>query len=211
MTTEPSWAERVYTWFYSPCSRLNTRITSASSSLQGCNPLPSLPSLTALDRALYIVTQSMIAYCLWVWKQQPSSSSRSIISSSSLGSGEDPGHRNFHFLLTCSSGLGSFSGFAQWCSGTSLSGSSCVLALNYVFSDPVLVAQNGGSVHSVASGKSCKSGISPSCSPNSQPASNYTFTSTPLYKSTPFPLQVLCSAVSSIWNDSLSFLHTGSI
>ena len=76
--------------------RWSTRITSASNSLQVCNLPLSLPQRRALGRALYIVTQSIKAYCLPVQKQQPSS--RPVTSSRRLGPGEGPGHRNLHFI-----------------------------------------------------------------------------------------------------------------
>ena len=64
MTMECSWDERVYYPACSPSDKSSTRITSAINSLQVCNP----PSSLLLPRALYIVTQSMISHCLWLWK-----------------------------------------------------------------------------------------------------------------------------------------------
>ena len=64
MTMECSWGKRVSTWLYSPGNRSRTRIKSVSSSLQVCNPPLSLPPPRVLGRALHIVTQSIIAYCL---------------------------------------------------------------------------------------------------------------------------------------------------
>lgn len=61
---ERSWSERVYCPACSLGDRSSTKITSASNSGQGCNPLLSVLPPRALDRALYIVTQAVTAHCL---------------------------------------------------------------------------------------------------------------------------------------------------
>lgn len=98
MTVECSWGKRFYTRLYSPGSWSSSGITPASSSPLVHNPPPFLPLPRAPGTAPYVVTRSVIALCLRVWRQQPSR--RPVTSPGSLGSGEDPGGRNFYFPTT---------------------------------------------------------------------------------------------------------------
>ena len=100
MTVEHPWGERVYTQLYSHGGRSITRISSTQrvglSTTHSCLSLcprccnhsslcsPAAMQLTALGGVLYIVSNNVLP--------------TRVQGASQPGSGENPGHRNLHFL-----------------------------------------------------------------------------------------------------------------